>query len=117
MEMKKIAKEALVALAGAFLITVLFLLMVAFFALKAGLGEEIVSGIMIAVYVLAPAVGGFLLGKRRKVNRFLWGLCIGVLYFAIYAVIAVATKEVSFGSIAWVMLPVCFGGMAGGMLS
>ncbi len=117
MEMKKIAKETGMALLCSFLITVLFLVIVAFIALKAGLGENAVSKIMVAVYVLAPAVGGFMLGKKRKVNRFLWGLCIGVLYFAAYALIAVATKDVAFGNIAWVMLPVCLGGMAGGMLS
>ncbi len=117
MEMKKIARETGTALVCSCLITVLFLLIVAFAALKAGLGETVVSKIMIAGYILAPAAGGFLLGKKRKVNRFLWGLCVGVLYFAVYAVIAVLTKDVSFGNIAWVMLPVCFGGMAGGMLS
>ena len=117
MEMKKIAKEIGVALACSCLITVLFLLVVAFVVLKLGLGEEAVSKIMIAGYVLAPAAGGFMLGKKRKVNRFLWGLCVGVLYFLVYAVIATATKDVSFGNIAWVMLPVCLGGMAGGMLS
>lgn len=117
MEMKKIAKEMGTAMGCSFLITILFLLIVAFIALKAGLGEETLSGIMIAGYVLAPAAGGFLLGKKRKVNRFLWGLCVGVMYFAVYAVIAVVTKDVSFGMIAWVMLPVCLGGMAGGMLS
>ena len=117
MEMKKIAKETGTALACSLLITVLFLVIVAFVALRMGLAEEAVSKIMIAGYVLAPAAGGFLLGKKRKVNRFLWGLCVGVLYFAVYAVIAVVTKDVSFGAIAWVMLPVCLGGMAGGMLS
>ena len=117
MEMKKIAGEIGVALVCSFLITVICLLIVAFVALKAGFGEKTISGIMIAVYVLAPAVGGILLGKKRKVNRFLWGLCVGVLYFVVYAMIAVAAKEVSFGNIAWVMLPVCLGGMAGGMLS
>ncbi len=117
MEMKRITKEAGTALVCSFLITVLFLLIVAFVALKAGLGEEAVSKIMIAGYVIAPAAGGFWLGKKRKVNRFLWGLCVGVLYFAVYAIVAVTTKDVSFGNIAWVMLPVCFGGMAGGMLS
>lgn len=117
MEMKKIAGEAGKALVCSFLVTVLFLVIVAFIALKAGLGTDAISKIMVAVYVLAPAVGGFMLGKKRKVNRFLWGLCVGVLYFAVYAVIAAATKDVSFGDVAWVMLPVCLGGMAGGMLS
>jgi putative membrane protein (TIGR04086 family) len=115
--MKKLAKDTGMSLLCSFLITVLVLLAVAFVALKAGLGEAAVSKIMVAVYVLAPAAGGFMLGKKRKVNRFLWGLCVGVLYFAVYAVIALTTKDVSFGNIAWVLLPMCFGGMAGGMLS
>lgn len=117
MEMKKIAKEAGLALGVSFLVTILFLVVIALAALKAGWEEHIISGIMIAVYVLAPALGGFLMGKKRKVNRFLWGLGMGVLYFAVYAVIAVTTKDAAFGETVGVMIPVCLGGMAGGMLS
>lgn len=117
MEMRKIAKETGAVLVCSFLITVLFLVFIAFVVLKTGMQEDSVSKIMMAVYVLAPAVGGFLLGKKRKTNRFLWGLCVGVLYFTVYAILAVTTKDVSFRDIIWVALPVCLGGMAGGMLS
>lgn len=117
MEQKRIAKEIGVALGISFLVTILFLVIVAFLMLKAGLGEDAVSKIMIAGYVLAPAAGGFLLGKKRKVNRFLWGLCVGSAYFVIYALLAVFTMNVAAGDILWVALPVCLGGMAGGMLS
>ncbi len=117
MEQKRIAKEIGVALGSSFLVTILFLVVVAFLMLKVGLGEDAVSKIMIAGYVLAPAVGGFLLGKRRKVNRFLWGLCVGVTYFIVYALLAVCTMDVAAGGVLWVALPMCLGGMAGGMLS
>ena len=110
-------KEVGTAVGISFLVTMLFLVVVAFLMLKAGLGESVVSKVMIAVYVLAPAVGGFILGKKRKVSRFLWGLCVGVVYFLVYALIAVCTKDVSLGDIMWVAIPVCLGGMAGGMLS
>lgn len=117
MEQKRIAKEIGVALGSSFLMTIFFLVIVAFLMLKAGLGEDAVSKIMIVGYALAPAVGGFLLGKRRKVNRFLWGLCVGSTYFVIYALLAVFTMNVAAGDILWVAVPMCLGGMAGGMLS
>lgn len=117
MEQKKVLKEIGVAAGISFLVTLLFLVIVAFLMLKAGLGEDVVSKIMIAGYVLAPAVGGFVIGKKRKVNRFLWGLCIGVVYFVVYALIAVCMKDLPIGDILWVAVPVCLGGMAGGMLS
>ena len=117
MEQKKMVKEIGAAVGVSCMVMLVFLVIVAVLMLKAGLGEETVSKIMIAGYILAPATGGFLLGKRRKVNRFLWGLCVGVVYFLIYAILAVCTKDVPLGDIMWVALPVCLGGMAGGMLS
>ena len=117
MERKKTVKDLGIAVGVSFFVTVLFLMMVAFFVLKSGWSEMLVSKIMIAGYVLAPGVGGFLLGKKRKVNRFLWGLSVGMIYFLIYGVLAVCTKDVSFGAVLWAALPMCFGGMAGGMLS
>lgn len=117
MEQKKMWKEIGVAMGVSFLVTMLFLVVVAFFMLKSGLSEEVVSKIMIIGYVLAPATGGFLLGKKRKVNRFLWGLLVGAMYFLVYAAIALGTQEVSLSEILWVAIPVCLGGMAGGMLS
>ena len=117
MEQKKLWKEIGIAMGASMLVTLLFLLLIALTMLKAGLSEETVSKLMIAGYVIAPAVGGFLLGKRRKVNRFLWGLCVGAVYFLVYAVLAMCMKDVAIGDIMWVAIPVCLGGMAGGMLS
>jgi len=117
MEQKRLLKEIGMAVGLSFLITIFFLVVVAFLMFKAGLGEDTVSKIMIVGYVFAPAVGGFLLGKKRKVSRFLWGLCVGIVYFLVYALIAVCTKDVPITDILWVAVPVCLGGMAGGMLS
>lgn len=113
----KLVKEIAKALGVSILVTVLFLLLTAFVMLKSGLSEAIVSKIMIAGYLLAPATGGFILGKKRKVNRFLWGLLIGVIYYFIYFAMAVCTQNVPVTDLLWVAIPICFGGMAGGMLS
>ncbi|MBR6537590.1 MAG: TIGR04086 family membrane protein [Lachnospiraceae bacterium] len=117
MENKKVIKEVGIAVGSSVVVTILFLVVIAVLMLKAGLGEDTVSKLMIAGYVLAPAVGGFLLGKKRKVNRFLWGLCVGSVYFVLYALLAVCMKDVPMGDIMWVAIPMCLGGMAGGMLS
>lgn len=117
MEQKMRMKEIGTAMVVSFLVTIIFLVLLAFLMLKAGLGEETVSKLLLIGYVLAPAAGGFLLGKKRKVNRFLWGVLVGVIYFAVYALLAVGIKHVPAGDILWVALPVCLGGMAGGMLS
>ena len=117
MEQGKTVKVIGTALGVSFLVTLLFLLILALAMLKVGLSEEIVSKIMISGYLLDPAAGGFLLGKKQKVNRFLWGLLIGVLYFLIYLAIAVCTLDVPMAELLWVAVPICLGGMAGGMLS
>lgn len=117
MKQKEVWKEVGVSVGISFITTILFLLILAFLMLKAGIGDVMVSKLMLIGYILAPAVGGFALGKKKKVNRFLWGLCVGVIYFLVYVLLAVCTQDVSFGDIIWVALPVCLGGMAGGMLS
>lgn len=117
MEQKKMIREIGTAVGISVLVTLFFLVIVAVVMLKAGLGEATVSKLMIAGYVLAPATGGFFLGKKRKVNRFLWGLCVGGVYFLVYALLAVCMKTAPIGDIMWVAVPVCLGGMAGGMLS
>ena len=46
--------------------------------------QEIVTKIwLIAVYIISGFLGGFLIGKRRKSRKFLWGCLMGVLYFGI----------------------------------
>ncbi|MBQ3028144.1 MAG: TIGR04086 family membrane protein [Lachnospiraceae bacterium] len=117
MESKKLAKEIGTAVGVSCVCTLLLLVIIAFLMLKAGLGENTVSKLMIAAYVLAPAVGGFLLGKKRKVKRFLWGLCVGAVYFFVYALLALGMTDAAIADILWVAIPVCLGGMAGGMLS
>lgn len=117
MEQKRLWKEVGLAVGLSFFVTMLFLVIVAFVVLKAGMSEGVVSKIMIAGYVLAPAAGGFVLGKKRKVNRFLWGLLAGAVYFFVYAIIALCVQNVPLSEILWVAIPICLGGMAGGMLS
>lgn len=105
------------ALLVSVVVTLLFLAGVALLMLQIGLDEAIVSKLMLAGYVLAPAAGGFLLGKKKKEKRYLWGILIGVLYFAVFLLVSILVQNGSVRDVIWTILPMGLGGMAGGMLS
>lgn len=104
---------------AAYLVTVFFLLILAFFMLKAGVSGTVVNVGIILTYVLSNFVGGFFMGKRADSKKYLWGLAAAGVYFLIYLVLAVTFgSQESFlssyiSSAAWMLL----GGVLGGMLS
>ena len=74
--MSKNAKPLLMmkALVLAYAVTGILLLVLAFLLYKLGLGESQVNlGIMV-IYILSSLLGGFYMGKKVKIRRFLWGI-------------------------------------------
>ena len=66
-----------------YVVTMILLLSLALLIFKAQ-PQEIVSKVwLIAVYVVSGFLGGFLIGKRTKSRKFLWGFFIGLFYFLI----------------------------------
>ena len=75
---------------------------------------------IIVIYVLSTFVGGFILGKLKRVKKFLWGLIMGVLYFVLLFLISFVVYRSFDGNGTNVMttLLLCAGGgMLGGMLA
>ena len=108
------------SLLAAYMITGLLLLILAFLLYKFQLSEEVVTGAIIVIYVLSTFAGGFFIGKMAKVRRFLWGLIIGILYFALLLLITVGiyrTLEGNGTNVVTTFLLCAGGGMLGGMLS
>ena len=66
-----------------YFITCILLLLLAFVLYKAQPGEMVSKVWLIAVYIISGLAGGFLIGKRTKSRKFLWGCLMGMLYFAI----------------------------------
>ena len=103
-----------------YIVTVALLAVLAFLLYKIGLGEKFVSGAVIAIYVLATALGGMIAGKRMQSRRFLWGLLVGMAYFVILAVVSIIFDQgsIQVGRSFFTTLVLCAGGgMLGGMLS
>lgn len=103
-----------------YIITGLALLLLALFVYKLDLDDGKVKVGITIIYILASFVGGFILGKLKKENKFIWGAICGAAYFAILAVVSFAVNR-SVGSDGigfFTVLVMCVsGGTFGGMVS
>lgn len=124
MEKGKACQDAAVrlikSLLAAYIVTGLLLLLLALLLYKLQLSESIVNIGIIAIYVAACFLGGFLEGKMMKTRKFLWGGAFGLLYFAVLAIISLAVGQGFSGSSSHFVttLILCMaGGTLGGMVS
>lgn len=108
------------SLLAAYIITGILLIVLAMLLYKFELNEQIVSGAIVGVYVVSTFAGGIIIGKLMKARRFLWGMGIGVLYFALLLVITLGIYRGLNGDSANLLTTFILcagGGMAGGMVS
>ena len=124
MEKGKACQDAAVrlikSLLAAYIVTGLLLLLLALLLYKLQLSESVVNIGIIAMYVAACFLGGFLEGKMMKTRKFLWGGAFGLLYFAVLAIISLAVGQGFSGSSSHFVttLILCMaGGTLGGMVS
>lgn len=122
---KRVCKDAklmwmLKALLASYVITGIFLIVLALLLYRFELNERIVSAAIVAIYVLSTFIGGFIIGKLVKVRRFLWGMSLGVIYFALLLLITLGVYRGLNGdgaNLLTTFLLCAGGGMAGGMIS
>lgn len=81
--------------------------------------EQLRIGIL-GTYVLACLLGGFYIGKKIRRRQFLWGMCVGLMYYCIHIVMMLIAEGISPMQIipATALALLCMGsGMMGGLLS
>ena len=108
------------ALLASYIVTGILLMVLTMLLYKFELDEKIVSAAIVAIYVVSTLIGGSIIGKLVRVRRFLWGIGLGVLYFALLLLITLGVYHTLNGNGANLMttLILCAGGgMAGGMIS
>ncbi len=122
---KKLQKDSWVmwvlkSLLVSYVITGILLLLLAVALFKFELNEKAVSAAIVAIYIMATLLGGIVIGKFARVRRYLWGLGLGIGYFALLLLITLGVYRTLNGDAANMVttLILCAGGgMAGGMLS
>ena len=113
-------KDVLVSLFGGYVITVLGIVIVALLLLLFQISENMVDIGIIIIYVLSCLGAGFIVGKRTKARKFLWGMVSGIIYFLILLLISFLMQHSmkNIGSDLATVLLICIGsGTLGGMIS
>lgn len=103
-----------------YILTAAFLVILAFLLFKMELTERPVAIAIIVIYVVTTMFAGFVTGKKMQSRKFLWGLVMGILYFAVLALVSLVVKQSpdALGNSFFTTLMLCAGGgMLGGMLS
>lgn len=108
------------ALLAAYVVTGILLIILALALYKFELNEGAVTAGVTAVYLISTFTGGLVVGKLAKVRRFLWGIVLGILYFALLLLVTVGIYRTFHGSSTEILVifALCAGGgMARGMIS
>lgn len=108
------------ALLVAYVVTGILLIILALALYKFELNEGAVTAGVTAVYLISTFTGGLVVGKLAKVRRFLWGIVLGILYFALLLLVTVGIYRTFHGSSTEILVTFALcagGGMAGGMIS
>ena len=103
-----------------YVITGILLLLLAVALFKFELNEKAVSAAIVAIYIMATLLGGIVIGKFARVRRYLWGLGLGIGYFALLLLITLGVYRTLNGdavNLVTTLILCAGGGMAGGMLS
>lgn len=122
---KKLQKDSWVmwilkSLLVSYVITGILLLLLAVALFKFELNEKAVSAAIVAIYIMATLLGGIVIGKFARVRRYLWGLGLGIGYFALLLLITLGVYRTLNGdavNLVTTLILCAGGGMAGGMLS
>ena len=83
----------MVILVTMYIITGMLLLLLAFLMYKMDLGEPVVNGAIIAIYIIAGFLGGFLMGKKTGVKKYLWGFLMGALYYGVLILVGLILHQ------------------------
>ena len=105
---------------SAYLLTAIFLLLLAFGLYRFHLTESQITLGVNGIYIISCLIGGIIAGKTARVRRFLWGFAGGCIYFFILLAVSFLIER-QIGTDAkelFLIFVMCAGGgTVGGMIS
>lgn len=117
--MKPYVIAVLKALVISYIISAASLLVLSAMLYWLDIGNAQIRLCIVITYVLSTLAGGFYVGKKVKKREFLWGLIVGLFYYAIHIAAVVALEGMQPEKIVpgTALALLCMGsGMMGGML-
>lgn len=119
-QVQTFVKDMIKTLFLMYAVTLILLLLLALILFKMEPQEIVCKIWLIAVYIISGLLGGFLIGKRRKSKKFLWGFFVGLLYFLIIFAVSLLLYKGLTGDwmhLITTMILCVASGMVGGMIS
>ena len=117
---KKGLRELIKTVMISYIITGIMLFVFAVILYKLELSVSKIKTGVIIVYVTVNMVGGFIIGRKKGVKKYMWGGICGFIYFMILFTVSLIVSK-SVGQNTSGVLPAfaaCIGGgMIGGMIS
>lgn len=114
------AKVVLKSLLCSYTLTGILLLILAFLLFKMDLSEAAVSVGIVVIYILSCFLGGLLLGRKMKKQKYVWGLILGTGYFLLLAGVSCLVEKgfsMNPAQVVTTMAICAGGGTLGGMIS
>ncbi len=119
-QIQPLIKDMMKTLFLMYAVTLILLLLLALILFKMEPQEIVCKIWLIAVYIISGLLGGFLIGKRRKTQKFLWGFFVGVFYFLILFAVSLLLYKGLTGDwmhLITTMVLCAASGTVGGMIS
>lgn len=117
---KSITMPVLVDLVAMYVITGILLAVLAALLGRFDMSDTAVSIGIILTYIISCFAGGFLIGKKMKKKKYLWGICVGCFYFLVLLLGNLAVNRGLDGKLIHMLTTavLCIlSGMTGGMVS
>lgn len=101
-----------------YIFTGILMVLLAMILCKLDLSEPKVDiGIML-IYVMSTLLGGYGVGKLVEVQKYLWGMILGISYFVMLLIVTLCiTKSLGDANIVSTLLICMGGGTVGGMVA
>ena len=107
-------------LIATYIVSVILLCIIAGRMYKFDIVNKLTYILMVVTYIISTFVGGFIIGRVEKKDKYLWGGVLGFSYFLILLIISLVVGDgitEGIGSVVSVMLYCIVGGTIGGMIS
>ncbi len=114
------AKAMLKAMLCSYTLTGALLMILAFLLFKMDLSEKVVGVGIVAIYILSCFLGGLVMGKKAKRQKYIWGLMAGAGYFLLLVGVSCLVERgfpMDFGHLLTTLAMCTGGGALGGMIS
>lgn len=99
--------------------TLMLLLAVSLLYYKLHISDSKIAVGVVLVYFVTTFIGGFIYGKIKEKNKYLYGIIIGMVYFAVLFAVSMIFKgdgKIWEPAALYALLSCISGGMIGGML-